>query len=62
VGLNTVTVNFGAADGYRRIIVSEYSGITTASPLDAVARNRAAGRRPPTASPAVPPPPRSMAT
>src|SRR5712664_846098 len=42
-GANTVTVNFGAADGYRRIIVSEYSGVATASPLDATARNRAAG-------------------
>src|SRR2546426_5649547 len=42
-GANTVTVNFGAADGYRRVIGSEYSGIATASPLDVTARNRAAG-------------------
>jgi hypothetical protein len=42
-GANTVTVNFGTADGYRRIIVTEYSGIATASPLDAAAHNRAAG-------------------
>jgi galactose oxidase-like protein/Kelch motif protein len=42
-GANAVTVNLGAANGYRRIIVSEYSGIATTSPLDVVAKNRAAG-------------------
>src|SRR6266849_3400570 len=42
-GANIVTVNFGQADGYRRIIVSEYSGITTTSPLDAAAKHKASG-------------------
>src|SRR5882762_6328283 len=42
-GANTVSVNFGAADGYRRIIVSEYRGLATAATLDVAARNRAAG-------------------
>jgi hypothetical protein len=40
-GANTVTVNFGKADHYRRIIISEYSGIATASPLEAIAKNQA---------------------
>src|SRR5713226_3532998 len=42
-GANIVTVNFGQADGYRRIIVSEYSGIATTSPLDAAAKHKATG-------------------
>src|SRR5438128_4164478 len=42
-GANTVTVTLGTTGGYRRIIVSEYSGIATTSPLDAAARNRAGG-------------------
>src|SRR5882762_2300273 len=40
-GTNTVTVNFGKADHYRRIIISEYSGIASASPLDATAQRQA---------------------
>jgi len=40
-GTNTVTVNFGNADHYRRIIISEYSGIAAASPLDATAKRQA---------------------
>src|SRR5438552_268912 len=36
-GANTVTVTLGTTGGYRRIIVSEYSGITTTSPLDVAA-------------------------
>jgi hypothetical protein len=42
-GANTVTVNFGASNAYRRIVVSEYSGIAASSPLDGVAKNRAIG-------------------
>jgi hypothetical protein len=42
-GANTVTVNFGASDAYRRIVISEYSGIAASSPLDVVAKNKAAG-------------------
>jgi galactose oxidase-like protein/Big-like domain-containing protein len=42
-GANTVTVTLGITGGYRRIIVSEYSGIVTTSPLDAAAANRATG-------------------
>jgi hypothetical protein len=40
-GANTVTVNFGNADHYRRIVISEYSGVATASPLDAIAKRQA---------------------
>ena len=40
-GANTVTVNFGNPDHYRRIIISEYSGVATASPLDAIAKRQA---------------------
>jgi hypothetical protein len=40
-GANTVTVNFGNGDQFRRIIISEYSGIATASPLDAIAKRQA---------------------
>jgi hypothetical protein len=36
-GADTVTVNFGQSDEYRRIIVSEYSGIAASSPLDTMA-------------------------
>jgi hypothetical protein len=39
-GTNTVTVNFGNADHYRRVIISEYSGIASASPLDATAKRQ----------------------
>jgi hypothetical protein len=42
-GANTVTVTLGVTGGYRRIIVSEYSGISTTTPLDTVAKNRAGG-------------------
>src|SRR5215467_1963580 len=42
-GANTVTVTFGVTGGYRRIVVSEYSGVAATSPLDASAKNRAAG-------------------
>src|SRR5262249_55854824 len=42
-GANAVTVNLGGAKGYRRIIVSEYSGVATVSPLDVTAKNRAGG-------------------
>jgi len=42
-GANIVTVNFGEADGYRRIIISEYSGIATSSPLDVAAQRQAPG-------------------
>ena len=42
-GANTVTVTLGATGGYRRIMVSEYSGIATTAPFDAAARNRAGG-------------------
>ncbi|HEY6271777.1 MAG TPA: hypothetical protein VIX19_07275, partial [Terriglobales bacterium] len=44
-GADTVTVNFGQSDEYRRIIVSEYSGIAAANPLDATAVNLAGGSR-----------------
>ena len=44
-GANTVTVRFGQADAYRRIIVSEYSGVATAAPLDATAKHQAAGTK-----------------
>lgn len=44
-GADTVTVNFGQLDEYRRIIVSEYSGIVASSPLDASAARFAAGTR-----------------
>jgi hypothetical protein len=40
-GANTVTVTFGVTGGYRRIIISEYSGIAAATPLDAAAKNKA---------------------
>ena len=39
-GSNAVTVNFGQPDHYRRIIVSEYSGINTASPVDVTAKHQ----------------------
>jgi len=42
-GANTVTVNLGASNAYRRIIISEYAGIAVSAPLDGVAKNRAAG-------------------
>ena len=42
-GANTVTVNLGLTLGYRRIIVSEYSGIATTAPLDVTAKNQAPG-------------------
>ena len=38
-GANTVTLNFGNSDDYRRIIVSEYSGVSTTNPLDVTANN-----------------------
>ncbi len=42
-GANTVTVSFGGAKGYRRIIVSEYSGVAAVSPVDVTAKHRGAG-------------------
>ena len=42
-GANTVTVTFGVSGGYRRIVVGEYSGVATTSPLDVTAHNHAAG-------------------
>src|SRR5262249_24473654 len=39
-GANTVTVTFGVTGGYRRIIVSEYSGIATTAPLDVTAKSQ----------------------
>src|SRR3989441_321433 len=43
-GANTVTVTLGTTGGYRRLIVSEHSGLATTSPLDAARPHRA--RRP----------------
>lgn len=40
-GANTVTVNFGQPDGYRYIIVSEYSGLAASSPVDKAAKQQA---------------------
>src|SRR5206468_1795758 len=42
-GANTVTVTLGTTGGYRRIMVSEYSGIATTAPFDVAAHNRAGG-------------------
>ena len=42
-GANTVTINFGQVDEYRRIIVSEYSGAAADSPLDAAANYHGSG-------------------
>ena len=39
-GANTVTVTFGTTGGYRRVIVSEYSGVATTAPLDVTAKNQ----------------------
>ncbi len=36
---NTVTVTFGAASTYRRIIAAEYSGVASTSPVDTTATN-----------------------
>jgi Putative Ig domain len=44
-GANTVTASFGQADGYRRIIISEFSGVATVSPLDVTANHRGSGTR-----------------
>ncbi len=38
-GLNRVTVNLGAARGYRRLIVTEYSGVAATNPLDVTSTN-----------------------
>lgn len=38
-GSNTVTVNFGGSHAWRRILISEYSGIDPANPVDAMAKN-----------------------
>ncbi len=40
-GANTVSVNLGRSVQYRRIIISEYSGIATTLPLDVTARHQA---------------------
>jgi hypothetical protein len=37
---NTVTVTLGTTGGYRRVIVSEYSGIATTAPLDVTAKSQ----------------------
>jgi len=42
-GANTVTVTLGTTGSYRRIIVSEYGGVATTSPLDVSAKNRGTG-------------------
>lgn len=42
-GSNTVTVSFGEGHQYRRIAISEYSGVAPASPLDVTAKNMADG-------------------
>ena len=39
-GANTVTVTFGTTGGYRRVIVSEYSGIAMTAPLDVTAKSQ----------------------
>ena len=39
-GPNTVTARFSQADGYRRLIIAEYSGIATSAPLDGAAKNQ----------------------
>src|SRR6185369_16574631 len=39
-GANTVTVTFGTTGGYRRVIVSEYSGVATTAPLDVTAKSQ----------------------
>src|SRR6185369_15006865 len=39
-GANTVTVTLGTTGGYRRVIVSEYSGIATTAPLDVTAKSQ----------------------
>src|SRR5271165_2703408 len=42
-GQNTVTVHFGPSDGYRHIVIAEYSGIAGVSPLDTTATHQANG-------------------
>jgi hypothetical protein len=43
-GANTVTAGFSQADGYRRLVIAEYSGVATTSPLDAAAKHQALAR------------------
>lgn len=38
-GANTVTANFAANSAYRRIVVSEYSGVASSNPVDVTASN-----------------------
>ena len=38
-GANTVTVNFGSAHAYRRILIAEYQGLDAVSPVDGVITN-----------------------
>jgi len=44
-GQNTVTVHFGPSDGYRHIVIAEYSGIAGVSPLDTTATHQANGTK-----------------
>jgi hypothetical protein len=39
-GTNTVTVNFGGSHAYRRILVGEYRGVDSTSPLDVAKSNQ----------------------
>ncbi len=44
-GANTVTVHFGPSDGYRHIVITEYSGIAEVSPLETTATHQANGTK-----------------